>query len=87
MTAVTMEAIAGLTEEQRAALVRHGYDSDLPPRGVIGPPEQVTVALDGTRIRNRVCYLDGVEIDGHEGSDLDPASTACIHCDYEGPNP
>jgi len=38
-------------------------------------------------LRNWVCELDGIEIDGHEGSDLDPVSTACIHCPYEGPNP
>ena len=76
-----------LTTEQREALTRHGYDPDLPARGVTGQPEQVTVGAYGIRLRNRVCTLDGIEIDGHEGSDLDPNSTCCIHCDYEGPNP
>jgi hypothetical protein len=72
-----------LAEEQRAALVRHGYNPDLPARGVTGPPEQVIDGVHG-KLRNRVCYLDGVEIDGHEGSDLDPASNRCIHCGYDG---
>lgn len=78
-----------LTAEQREALTRHGYDADLPSRGVSGPPGTITVRGDDgdLRLRNRVCVLDGVEIDGHEGSDLDPGSTSCIHCDYEGPNP
>lgn len=76
-----------MDEEARLALIRHGYDADLPPRGVTGPPSQVIETWGGLRLRNRVCELDGVEIDGHEGSDLDPGSTACIHCDYEGPNP
>lgn len=76
-----------LTEEQRSALIRHGYNPDLPRRGVAGPPGEVITTFDGLQLRNRVCYLDAVEIDGHEGSDLDPGSTTCIHCDYEGPNP
>lgn len=76
----------GVTPEQREALVRHGYDPDLPPRGVSGPPGTIEGA-HGVLLRNRVCELDGVEIDGHEGSDLDPGSTSCIHCPYEGPNP
>lgn len=74
---------------QREALIRHGYDPDLLPRGVTGPPEQVIKVrvlpdVDGqpqwNYLRNRVCYLDGIEIDGHEGSDLDPAGNTCIHC-------
>ncbi|MCW2938476.1 MAG: hypothetical protein JWN00_1461 [Actinomycetia bacterium] len=72
--------------EQRAALTRHGYDPDLPPCGIGGPPGTIEGAR-GVLLRNRVCALDGIEIDGHEGSDLDPGSTSCIHCDYEGPNP
>jgi hypothetical protein len=79
--------VESLTEDQRAALARHGYDPDLPPRGVTGPPDEVTNGAHGIRLRNRVCELDGIEIDGHAGSDLDPGSTSCIHCPYEGPNP
>jgi hypothetical protein len=75
-----------LTAQQREALTRHDYDPDLPPRGIAGPPGSFTGAYD-IQFRNRVCELDGIEIDGHEGSDLDPGSTSCIHCDYEGPNP
>lgn len=79
----------------RALLARHGYDPDLPPRGVTGPPGMVinghgrdeTGRMVPMKLRNRVCELEGVLIDGHEGSDLDPGSTSCIHCDYEGPNP
>lgn len=80
------EYVNGLTNSQRNALTRHGYDPDVPPRGVSGPPGMFTGAY-GTPLRNHVCTLDGVEIDGHCGSDLDPGSTSCIHCDYEGPNP
>ena len=84
-----------LTPEAWLALKRHGYNPALPPRGVSGPPGE----LGGYRIknvdgepfyfplRNHVCELDGVEVDGHERSDLDPSSTSCIHCDYKGPNP
>jgi hypothetical protein len=75
-----------MNAEQRAALARHGYDPDLPARGVSGPPGTIRGA-NGVLLRNHVCELDGIEIDGHEGSDLDPGSTSCIHCDYEGPNP
>jgi hypothetical protein len=41
----------------------------------------------GTMLRSHVCELDGILIDGHEGSDLDYTSTSCIHCDYEGDHP
>lgn len=84
-----------LTPEAWVALERHGYDPLLPARGVAGPPGRIDGALCGTvdgvmvrlPLRNRVCLLDGIEVDGHERSDLDPGSTACIHCDYEGPHP
>jgi hypothetical protein len=77
-----------MNEAQKAALIRYGYDPDLPARGMTGPPE---VVIDGYihgpdgkilpgKLRNRVCYLDGIKIDGHEGSDLDPEG-GCIHCD------
>lgn len=66
------------------ALTRHGYPL-LPPRGMTGPPEQITYTIGGHYLRNRVCYLDGIEIDGHEPSDLDP-NGGCIHCgDAEPP--
>jgi hypothetical protein len=69
-------------------LIRHGYNPDLPPRGLSGAPDEVIKVrklpdVDGqpqwTELRNRVCTLDGVEIDGHEGSDLDPGGE-CLHC-------
>ena len=71
--------------EQRRALIRHGYDPDLAPRGVAGPPGEVTEGWEDCErvlLRNRVCELDGIEIDGHETSDLDTSST-CIHCGEE----
>lgn len=86
-----------LDPEQRAALARHGYDPDLLPRGIGGGPERVraTYAKEpyggGWKgwpyVRNRVCFLDGVEIDGHEFSDLDAIGpgASCLHCDYEIP--
>jgi hypothetical protein len=65
------------------ALARHGYDPDLPARGVTGPPaETITNTVTGVTLRNRVCFLDGIEIDGHEVSDLDP-NGGCIHCEWE----
>jgi hypothetical protein len=84
-----------LEPEAWLALLRHGYDPILPPRGVSGPPGRIGGFRIGEHdgkpvympLRNRVCELDGIEVDGHEGSDLDPGSTVCIHCDYEGPNP
>nr|PZN15591.1 MAG: hypothetical protein DIU75_20500 [Mycolicibacterium hassiacum] len=80
------EYVESLTSEQRSALARHGYDPDVPPRGISGPPGVFTGAYD-ILLRNHVCTLDGIEIDGHRGSDLDPGSTFCIHCGDEGPNP
>jgi hypothetical protein len=84
-----------LSPEAWAALERHGYDPRLPPRGIAGPPGEIRGGVFGDvdgrpvymPLRNRVCELDGVRVDGHEGSDLDPGSTSCLHCDYEGPNP
>ncbi len=76
-----------LTPEAWVALERHGYDPLLPPRGLAGPPGRLKGGavgwVDGRQVhlplRNRVCELDGIEIDGHETSDLDP-SGPCIHC-------
>ena len=94
MTGRRIRYTIDLSPEAWDALQRHGYDPRLPPRGVAGPPGDVgtfVACVDGRDVRfplrNRVCELDGIEVDGHEGSDLDPTSTACIHCDYEGPHP
>ena len=82
--------------EQYAALQRHGYDPDALPCGATytrSPTRTwpLTGMADeyppGTMLRSHVCELDGILIDGHEGSDLDPGSTSCIHCDYEGDHP
>ena len=78
--------VDSLNTQQREALARHGYNPDLPPRGVSGPPEAFTGA-NGIPLRNHICELDGVEIDGHGGTDLDAGSTSCIYCDYLGRNP
>lgn len=75
-----------LSPEAWMALERHGYDPTLPPRGVTGPPGRIKgvnyFTDDGVvymPLRNRVCQLDGIEVDGHEGSDLDNGGE-CIHC-------
>lgn len=71
------------TPEQLAALERHGYPADLGRRGVGGGPGRVYVGYrNGVQqyLRNRVCYLDGIEIDGHEGSDI-TYDAHCIHCE------
>jgi len=85
-----------VTPEARDALIRHGYDGDALPCGTTYDPPTRTWPYETWRgdrkvvlgvLRSHVCELDGIEVDGHEGSDLDPGSTACIHCDHEGPNP
>jgi hypothetical protein len=67
----------------RALLAKHGYNPDLPARGVAGPPGQV---IDGRgshapgqiiKLRNHVCALDGVIIDGHSDPDN---NGGCIYC-------
>jgi hypothetical protein len=73
-------------EQRRALLAKHGYDPDLRPRGVSGGPERVFAGMLGGRqhwLRNWVCQLDGVLIDGHEGNDLDPGETICIQCGHD----
>lgn len=75
------------TDQQKRLLAKHGYEPAALPRGVTGRPEVTFRTRDGILLRNRVCELEGVIIDGHERSDLDPASTSCIHCDYEGDHP
>jgi len=83
-----------MTPEQCAALERHGYDPALLPRGVTGPPGEVTdgwmhndTEIVRVKLRNHVCELDGIKIDGHEGVEDDPGSTSCLHCDFEGQHP
>ncbi|MGI5223037.1 hypothetical protein [Nocardia sp. CA-290969] len=71
-------------DEQRAALRRHGYRDDIPPCGVGGGPDRTYGGI-GNPLRARVCQLDGVEIDGHESSDLDIDPT-CIHCGANDPD-
>ena len=90
VTARTLQEQADLTPGQREALIRHGYDADALACGTTyRPPTRtwpLTVELDkylpGTMLRSHVCMLDGVLIDGHEGSDLDPGG-GCIHCRRE----
>jgi hypothetical protein len=87
--------IIDLSPEAWLLLIKHGYNPALPARGVAGGPGERQGYLIGsvgsTRyylpLRNHVCYLEGIEIDGHGGSDLDPGSTMCIYCGDEGPNP
>ncbi len=74
----------GSQAERDAALRDAGYDPALPVLGIAGPPGVVLAVVPS---RYHVCQLDGVEIDGHERSDLDIASTACLHCQFEGSNP
>lgn len=76
---------------RRELLIGHGYDPDASPSGVPGPPR----TWQGTRVvstdpyvaepvtlRPHVCQLDGVLIDGHEASDLDPGG-GCMLCDED----
>ena len=78
-----MSAQRTYTEGQRELMQRHGYDPDVPYRGVSGPGGTMKGAGD-VLLRNRVCYLEGQRIDPHEASDLDvpedDGSMACIHC-------
>jgi hypothetical protein len=72
----------------RAALRRHGYP-DLPPRGVTGPPGETVNGYTSQAgwirpclLRNWVCVLDGILIDGHS----DPDNTGmCVLCLEELP--
>jgi hypothetical protein len=75
--------------EVRAVLRRHGYNPDLAPRGVSGPAGEfpgyrraIGGGLDRVSLRNWVCGLDGIGIDGHS----DPDNTGlCIFCGRELP--
>jgi hypothetical protein len=71
-----------LSEEQKDALRRHGYNPDHVPCGASGPPDRSYKSIDGVWLRYRVCELDGIEIEGHAPSDLDPLGP-CLHCGKE----
>lgn len=69
-----------MRDEQRAALVAHGYNPDAAPSGVSHAGDTMTwPGVGGVLLRYHVCELDGMVIDGHEGSDLDP-EYGCLHC-------
>lgn len=76
-----------VSEEAHQALQRHGYPADLVPRGATGDPafsfrstmRDPDGELVDVMLRNRVCQLDGIEVDGHAPSDLDPGG-GCLHC-------
>lgn len=80
----------GTDSEVRAALLRHGYPSDALACGVTcAPGNEGDSWMSGHAkpeekvcLRYRVCVLDGILIDGHEASDLDPGG-GCIHCRKE----
>ena len=83
----TASVTSGLSQEQRDLLVSHGYAVQAAPRGISGGPDMLFYSdfrsRPGVFVRNRVCKLAGVLIDGHERSDLDN-EWCCIHCGYEG---
>jgi hypothetical protein len=76
-----------VSDEAHQALQRHGYPADYAPRGVTGDPgfsfRSTMCDPDGKLVdimlRNRVCQLDGIEVDGHAPSDLDPGG-GCLYC-------
>jgi hypothetical protein len=68
-----------LSDAQKDALRRHGYNPDHVPRGIAGPPGGEFKNSDGVWLRNKICELDGIVIDGHEVSDLDPLG-GCMWC-------
>lgn len=69
-----------LDDAQRDALTRHGYDPAALPAGVSGGRPRTWPGMGGILLRPHVCELDGITIDGHRGSDLDPTDPACLHC-------
>lgn len=80
----------GSEEEERAALIRHGYPPDALPCGMSARPGREgetwlsghAESQDRVLLRYWVCVLDGIIIDGHAASDLDPGG-GCIHCRKE----
>lgn len=68
----------------REILARHGYPPDLAPRGVTGPPGEIVNGyqnrdghIERVKLRNWVCALEGVIIDGHSDQDN---TGMCILC-------
>jgi hypothetical protein len=78
------------TREQWLVLVRHGIDPTRPLYveggltvvGTVPPAQGKGFRVVDVPRRDRVCELDGVEIDGHEVSDLDPCG-GCLYCGKE----
>jgi hypothetical protein len=73
-------------DEYNRLLTEHGYNPALSPRGISGGPGE----FDGYRVegnvtvpcklRNWVCVLDGVLIDGHSDQDN---TGLCVYCSAE----
>lgn len=79
-----------LTAEQRELLIKHGYDPNAAAAGIAvnvrrGQKPDTWRGAYNVLLRHRVCELDGILIDGHEGSDLDPGDPTCIHCGKGAP--
>ena len=70
-------------------LAKHGYNPDAEPSGMSSKTgsTETWAGARGVLLRYWVCELDGILIDGHAGSDLDPGSTECIHCGKDWMNP
>lgn len=71
--------------EHDALLAKHGFPTDAVPRGIradMSDPGFSFVNRDGIKLRNWICVLDGVIIDGHQGSDLWPGD-GCIMCNRD----
>ncbi|MET8648380.1 hypothetical protein [Nocardia aurea] len=78
-----MAARQGIGDEEKAALRRHGYAPDVPCRGV-GGDTSIFITNDarfdgGYYLRNRICELDGILIDGHESAEGD-SGDGCADC-------
>lgn len=61
--------------QRRMLLAKYGYDPDLPARGVAGAPDEDAERQYG--VRNHVCWLENVVIDGHSDPER---SGLCIYC-------
>lgn len=85
--------VTGTDREVWDALARHGYNPSLEPRGTAGGPGEFDGYMQASaglkmfagnficvKLRNWVCVLDGVIIDGHSDPDF---SGVCVHCGAE----
>lgn len=84
---VSVNERMGSEADVDGALARHGYNPDAVPCGLSARPGRegetwMSAGQHQVLLRYRVCVLDGVLIDGHEASDLDPGG-GCIHCGKE----